>query len=148
MSRVRLLPVVLVSLLAATACGKTSPTSPTASLSGTWTLDNPIGVTGQVTMWILTQSGSRVTGTSSRTVDFVVRDTGTITGEVSGVMLTFRWENTTDGGGTGTCQRATTVSSGTLTITPTVMTGTISTVPQPPCEGRVSVAQHSFRRRP
>jgi hypothetical protein len=147
MPRSRLLPVVLVSLLTTAACSKTHPTSPTPSLSGTWTLDNPIGVTGQTTVWNLTQTGSRVTGTSSRTVDFVVRDTGTITGEVSGVMLTFRWDNTTDAG-SGACQKVTTVSTGTLTITATMMTGTISTVPQPPCEGRVSVAQHSFRRRP
>ena len=142
----RLLPVFLISLLTAGACGKTSPTSPTPSLSGRWTLDNPTGVTGQTIVWILTQTGSSVTGISSRTADFAVTDTGTISGDVSGSSLTFRWDHTTDSGGTGTCQRVRTVSTGTLTVTPTLLAGTISSVPQPPCEGRVSVAQHSFRR--
>jgi hypothetical protein len=147
MPRSRLLRIVLVSLLTTTACGKTSPTSPTPSLSGSWILDNPTGVTGQTTVWMLTQTGSRVIGTSSRTAEFVVSDTGTISGEVSGSSFTFRWENTTDAGGSGACQKVMTVSTGALTITQTLMTGTISSVPQPPCEGRVSVAQHSFRRR-
>lgn len=142
----RLLLVFVVSLLTAAACGKTSPTSPTSSLSGTWVMNNPAGVTGQTTTWILTQTGSRVTGTSSRTAELVVSDTGTIAGDVSGSSFTFRWEHAIDSGGAGTCQRVMTVSTGTLTITQTLMTGTISTVPQPPCEGRVSVTQHSFRR--
>ena len=142
----RLLPVFLVSLLAAGACGKTTPTSPTLSLSGTWILDNPAGVTGQTTTLVLTQTGTRVTGTSSRTAELVVSDMGTIAGDVSGSSFTFRWDHTADFGGSGDCQRAMTVSTGTLMVTQALLAGTISSVPQPPCEGRVSVAQHSFRR--
>jgi len=140
-------------LLMAVACGRTTPTSPTPSpspmlvnLSGTWILDNPTGVTGQTTTWVLTQAGSSVSGTSSHAAEFVVSDTGTISGDVSGLSFTCRWETITDYGGSGTCHTVRRVSTGTLTVSETSMTGTISSVPQPPCEGRAYIAQYSFRR--
>lgn len=133
-------------LLMATACGPTSPTRHVGSLSGTWMMDNPTGVTGQTIVWNLTQSGSHVTGTSTRTADMVVSDAGTILGDVSGSSFAFRWDNTTDYGGGGTCRVVTTVSTGTLVVAGSLMAGTISSVSQPPCESRASVAEYSFRR--
>lgn len=137
---------VLGSLVMATACGPTSPTRYVENLSGTWMMDNPTGVNGQTIVWTLTQSGSHVTGTSTRMADMVVSDTGTISGDVSGSSFAFRWDNTTDYGGGGTCRVVTTVSSGTLIVAGSLMAGTISSVPQPPCESRASVAEYSFKR--
>jgi hypothetical protein len=136
----------LAILVMTTACGPTSPTPPVVNLSATWIMDNPTGVTGQTTVWVLTQSGSHVTGTSTRTADIFVADTGTISGDVSGSSFTFQWEKTTDYGGVGACRMVKTVSTGTLTVAGSLMAGTISSLPQPPCNSRASVAEYSFRR--
>jgi len=132
-------------LVGSIACSPAAPTP--LDLTGTWVMENPIGVTDQTTRWELSQSGSKVTGTSSRTAPFLVSDTGTIAGGVSGASFTLQWDTTTDFGGSGACRVVTTSTTGLLTIADNSMTGVLTSTPQPPCASRSSATEYSFRKR-
>jgi hypothetical protein len=154
------LPVALM-MIAAAGCGRIdNPTAPSAyteprqpspaestiDVGGTWVLQNPPGEQNYTTIWILTQSGSNVSGSASRTAPVVLSDRGTVSGIVIGARFLFHWENVTDYGGSGSCALVTTFIDGTLTVSDKSMTGNISSAPQPPCTARGTTGMYTWIR--
>jgi hypothetical protein len=94
--------VVIVLVLAAAACGDSSPSSPStppnAQVSGHWTgsaTDTSSGKTGSIT-FDLTQSGTSVAGTWSATSD-TNSNGGTLTGSINQSSFASMWTSATPG---------------------------------------------------
>jgi len=136
-----------VALAMTVACNRGNTTSPSpVNLTATWINGQPRNVTGQTTVWTLVQTGTAVAGTSRRTADFVIGDS-----ERSRVMCPARrsrfdgkhhrlWRHGHVPRGDDREHRHASPVDG------TVMRGTISSVQQPPCGTRASIAEYSFRR--
>ena len=148
--------------------GDTAPTDPTpiappsevsGRIDGVWVMESasgaddpsfsPAGSDPHVpTVWTLVQSGSEVTGTSLRIAPFVVRDTGTLTGTMTGSDLKLTWVNVIELANPNSCNPSTTQTTATMVVTGDSMTGHLATR-LPVCASRsFHGQQYTFRRRP
>jgi hypothetical protein len=126
-------------------CGR-SPNAPSpsmANVSGVWVLQDPVGA--NPTTMVLDQSGSIVTGTWSVISESLTSE-GTVSGTVSGAQLTIRAEVVTRNVGSNPCATVVTVVSGVLGVSEDALSGTMTSVRQPPCILRPSVSSSTWRR--
>jgi hypothetical protein len=104
------------------------------------------GALGTPTTWTLVQSGAEVTGTSRRVAPFVVSDTGTITGTVTGNDVTLTWVHVLELANPNSCNPSTTQTTATMVVTGDSMTGPLVTQ-LPVCGSRVfGGQQYTFTR--
>ena len=132
---------VLLVVTLAPGCSSRQPNEPTAArnadVSGTWL---PVGSSGPGLRLI--QRGTMVEGTGIAPVTDLYPATMTVDGSVSGSEFQFTAtavSNQPDG------EHRTSIN-GTLTVSSATMTGSISSVPQPPHASKPALAQVTFAR--
>jgi hypothetical protein len=111
-----------------------------ANVAGTWVLQSG-AETSQTTM-VLDQSGSSVTGTWSRPQESLTTN-GVVSGTVSSDQFTLRADVVVREGSVTPC---TTLVTGVLAVSENSLSGVMSSVPQPPCSGRVAALPYTWRR--
>lgn len=135
--------IAVATLLAAVVGCESSATTPspsTANVAGTWVLQIP-AEPAQTTM-VLNQDGPVITGTWSRTAESLTT-TGTVAGTVSRDQFTLRADLVSRDNNSTSC--ATSVT-GVLIVSADSLSGSMSSVPQPPCSGRAATLPYSWRR--
>jgi hypothetical protein len=122
------------------------PPAGTASVDGVWILDNPAPGGGQPTTLTLVQLGSDVTGTAVRVAPFVVSETGSVTGAVTGTTFNLTWVNVVDFANPGSCNPSTTTITGAITVGLYSMAGFLAPRGGTCAGSRVPAGNYTFTR--
>ena len=148
--------VALLGLLMGCSGERTAPGAPsplpapppagTASVDGVWVLESPAGGTGQPTTLTLVQLGANVTGTALRVAPYVVSETGTVTGAVTGTTFNLTWVNVVDFANPGFCNPSTTNITGAMTVGLYSMTGFLAPRGGTCAGHRVPAGTYTFTR--
>ena len=131
----------LVAAVVGCQSSATAPSTVIANIAGTWVLQIPAGLTE--TKMVLSQDGSLVSGTWSRTTDSLTTTTGIVSGTVSHDQFSLRADLVSRDGNSTSCAISVT---GVFAVSDDSLSGSMSSVVQPPCGGRPATLPYSWRR--